>query len=191
MPYRATVLLEGHAYRMPSQVLSDELSRPRGRTGGLHTLLLRYAQALMTQIAQTAVCNQHHSMEKRLCRWLLSCLDRSSSNDLTVTQQTIAVALGVRREGVTEAAGRLQRAGFICYHRGHIRVLDRAGLEKQACECYQVVKTEFDRLLPDATATQAAPPRCMPADQAPSSDRMRVSASRSSSQLRVLSRRCG
>lgn len=191
MPDRAMVLLEGHAYRMSSQVLSDELSCPRGSTGALHCLLLRYTQALMTQIAQTAACNRHHSMGKRLCRWLLSSLDRSSSNDLPVTQQAIAGALGVRREGVTEAAGRLQRAGFIRNHRGHITVLDRGGLEKQACECYQVVKTEFDRLLPEVTATQAATPRCMPAYQAPSSDGKRVTASRSSSQLRILSRGCG
>lgn len=191
MPDRAIVLSGGHAYRMPSQVLSDELDRPRGSNGALHCILLRYTQALMTQIAQTAACNRHHSMEKRLCRWLLSSLDRLSSNDLTVTQQVIACALGVRREGITEAAGRLQRAGFIHYHRGHITVLDRAGLEKQACECYQVVKTEIDRLLPDLTAQQAASARCMPAYQDSSPDRQRVTASRSSPRLRVLSRRFG
>jgi CRP-like cAMP-binding protein len=185
MPDRAMVLLGGDAYRMPSQVLNAELNRPGGGTGALHCLLLRYSQALITQIAQTAACNRHHSMEKRLCRWLLSSLDRSPSDELTVTQEAIAGALGVRREGITETAGRLQRAGFIRYHRGHISVLDRAGLEKQACECYQAVKTEFDRLLPDVTATRAAPPRCMPAYQAASPDAKPVAASRPSPQLRV------
>jgi hypothetical protein len=157
----------------------------------LHQLLLRYMQARMTQIAQTTACNRHHPMEKRLCRWLLGCLDRSASNELTVTHEAIASALGVRRESITEAAGRLQHAGFMRYHRGHITVLDRAGLEKQACECYQVVKKEFDRLLPCVTATQAAPNRCMPAYQAPSPDSTRGTAARPSPQLRVLSRRSG
>jgi CRP-like cAMP-binding protein len=163
MPDCAVVLCPGHAYRMPAQVLMNELNRRGGRTGALHHLLLSYTQACITQISQSAACNRHHSMQQRLCRWLLSNLDRSFSNELAVTQETIASALGVRREGITEAAGRCQRAGLIRYHRGHVTVLDRAGLEKQACECYQVVRKEFDRLLPDGTATQAAPRRCMPA----------------------------
>jgi CRP-like cAMP-binding protein len=111
-------------------------------------LLLRYTQALITQMAQTAVCNRHHSIDQQLCRWLLLSLDRLESNKLNMTQELIANMLGVRREGVTEAAGRLQEAGLIHYSRGHITVLDRAGLEKRVCECYQVVKTETDRLLP-------------------------------------------
>ncbi|MFA5628253.1 MAG: Crp/Fnr family transcriptional regulator [Thiohalomonadaceae bacterium] len=146
MPDSAMALCAGHAYRMPTQVLMNELNRPGG-SGALHHLLLRYIQVRMTQIAQTAACNRHHSLQQRLCRWLLSSLDRAPSNGLPVTQETIASALGVRREGVTEAAGRYQRAGLICYHRGCITVLDRAGLEKQACECYRVVKKEVNRLL--------------------------------------------
>ncbi|NOT84999.1 MAG: winged helix-turn-helix domain-containing protein, partial [Methylococcaceae bacterium] len=109
----------------------------------------RYIQALMTQIAQTAVCNRHHSIEQQLCRWLLLTLDRLPSNELTITQELIAGMLGVRREGITEAAGKLQKAGLISYRRGHITVLDRQGLESNTCECYQVVKTEFQRLLSD------------------------------------------
>jgi DNA-binding transcriptional regulator YhcF (GntR family) len=114
-------------------------------------VLLRYTQALITQMAQTAVCNRHHSITQQLCRWLLQSLDRLSSDELTITQEMIAGMLGVRREGVTEAARKLQKAGFIDYHRGHITVLDRQGLETQVCECYQVVKKEFDRLLPSPT----------------------------------------
>jgi CRP-like cAMP-binding protein len=114
----------------------------------LNLLLLRNTQALITQMAQTAVCNRHHSVDKQLCRWLLLSLDRLDSHELTMTQELIANMLGVRREGVTEAAGKLQRTGLIDYHRGHITVLDRPGLEKRVCECYQVVKMEFDRLLP-------------------------------------------
>jgi CRP-like cAMP-binding protein len=112
--------------------------------------LLRFSQALLTQIAQTAVCNRHHSLDQQFCRWLLLSLDRLSSNELTMTQELIANMLGVRREGVTEAAGNVQKAGLIKYTRGHIHVLDRAGLEARACECYAVVKKEFDRLLPEA-----------------------------------------
>jgi len=115
-------------------------------------LLLRYTQALITQMAQTAVCNRHHSVDQQLCRWLLLSLDRLPSNELTMTQELIANMLGVRREGVTEAAGNLQGAGLIEYHRGHITVLDRPGLEARSCECYAVVKKEFDRLLPEANA---------------------------------------
>ena len=115
----------------------------------MQRLLLRYTQALLTQMAQTAVCNRHHSVDQQLCRWLLLSLDRLPSNELTMTQELIANMLGVRREGVTEAAGKLQRAGLIHYSRGKITVVDRPGLEARVCECYQVVKTEFDRLLPE------------------------------------------
>jgi CRP-like cAMP-binding protein len=114
----------------------------------LHYLALRYMQALITQMAQTAVCNRHHSVDQQLCRWLLLSLDRMETNELVMTQQLIANMLGVRREGVTEAAGYLQEAGLIQYSRGHIKVLDRVGLEKRVCECYAVVKKEFTRLLP-------------------------------------------
>ena len=116
-------------------------------------LLLRYTQALITQMSQTAVCNRHHSLDQQLCRWLLLSLDRLQASELVMTQELIANMLGVRREGVTEAAGKLQAAGLINYSRGHITVLDRPRLEVQACECYQVVKKEFDRLLPDVAAT--------------------------------------
>ena len=119
------------------------------RAGALQRLLLRYTQALMTQMAQTAVCNRHHSLEQQLCRWLLLTLDRLPTQELTMTQELVAGMLGVRREGVTEAAGKLQRAGLISYRRGHISVLDRKGLEAQTCECYGVVKKEMDRLLSD------------------------------------------
>lgn len=150
-PSRAVVQSAGHAYRLASQVLKDEFDRVGGRrSGALHNLLLRYTQALLTQMAQTAVCNRHHSLDQQLCRWLLLSLDRLSVNDLVMTQELIANMLGVRREGVTEAAGNLQRAGVIEYRRGHITVLDRAGLEARTCECYAVVKREFDRLLPEA-----------------------------------------
>jgi len=159
MPNRAMVQCAGYAYRLKPQLLKDAFNRAGGRrSGALQHLLLRYTQALMTQMSQTAVCNRHHSVEQQLCRWLLLSLDRSPSNELTLTQELIASMLGVRRESVTEAAGKLQHAGFISYRRGHITVLDRSGLEKRACECYQAVKTEFDRLLPDVTATQAIKP---------------------------------
>jgi CRP-like cAMP-binding protein len=118
------------------------------RAGPVLHLLLRYTQALITQMAQTAVCNRHHSVDQQLCRWLLLSLDRLESDELTMTQELIANMLGVRREGVTEAAGKLQREGLIEYSRGRIKVLNRSGLEGRVCECYQVVKTEFDRLLP-------------------------------------------
>jgi CRP-like cAMP-binding protein len=117
----------------------------------LQKLLLRYTQALITQMSQTAACNRHHSVEQQLCRWLLLTLDRMPTNDLVITQERMAGMLGVRREGITEAAGNLQRGGLINYRRGHISVLDRAGLEKRVCECYAVVKTEMNRLLPDDT----------------------------------------
>jgi len=123
------------------------------RAGPVLHLLLRYTQALITQMAQTAVCNRHHSLDQQLCRWLLLSLDRLNSDDLVMTQELIANMLGVRREGVTEAAGHLQKAGLIRYQRGHITVLDRAKLEQRACECYAVVKREYDRLLPATMAT--------------------------------------
>ncbi|HJV27920.1 MAG TPA: Crp/Fnr family transcriptional regulator [Aromatoleum sp.] len=152
-PSRGLVQSAGHAYRLQAQALKDELERVGGRrSGALHDLLLRYTQALMTQIAQTAVCNRHHSLEQKLCRWLLLTLDRLPANELIMTQEMIAHMLGVRREGVTESAGNLQKAGVIEYRRGHITVLDRPGLEARACECYAVVKREFDRLLPHAGA---------------------------------------
>jgi CRP-like cAMP-binding protein len=145
MPNRAVVQSAGHAYRLKGQLLKQEFNR----SGELQHLLLRYTQALLTQMAQTAVCNRHHSLDQQLCRWLLLSLDRLPSNDLVMTQELIANMLGVRREGVTEAAGNLQKAGLIRYQRGHITVIDRAGLEARACECYAVVKKEFDRLLPE------------------------------------------
>ena len=141
---RAVVQSGGHAYRLKAQLLKDEFNRG----GHLQRLLLRYTQALITQMAQTAVCNRHHTIEQQLCRWLLLSIDRLSSDELIMTQELIANMLGVRREGVAEAAGKLQRLGLINYSRGHITVLDRKKLEKNSCECYQVVKAEFDRLLP-------------------------------------------
>ena len=141
---RAVVQSAGHAYRLKGQLLKDAFFL----AGPMQRLLLRYTQALLTQMAQTAVCNRHHSVDQQLCRWLLLSLDRLPSNELTMTQELIANMLGVRREGVTEAAGKLQHAGLIQYSRGHITVLDRAGLEARVCECYQVVKSEFERLLP-------------------------------------------
>ena len=145
---RAVVQSAGHAYRLNGRLLKQEFNR----TAALQHLLLRYTQALLTQMAQTAVCNRHHTVDQQLCRWLLLSLDRLSSNVLDMTQELIANMLGVRREGVTEAAGRLQDAGLIHYHRGHITVLDRPGVEKRVCECYEVVRKEFRRLLPDVTA---------------------------------------
>jgi len=141
---RAVVQSAGHAFRMKGALLKAEFFR----AGPMQRLLLRYTQALLTQMAQTAVCNRHHSVDQQLCRWLLLSLDRLPSNELIMTQELIANMLGVRREGVTEAAGKLQQAGLIEYRRGHITVLDRAGLETRVCECYAVVKKEFDRLLP-------------------------------------------
>ncbi|MGH9650328.1 MAG: Crp/Fnr family transcriptional regulator [Terriglobales bacterium] len=147
-PSRAIVQSAGHGYRLKAVVLKKEFERG----GPLQHLLLRYTQALITQMAQTAVCNRHHSVEQQLCRWLLLSLDRLQSSHLTMTQELIANMLGVRREGVTEAAGKLQTAGVIRYSRGRIAVLDRPALEAHVCECYQVVKREFDRLLPDVAA---------------------------------------
>lgn len=149
-PSRAIVQTGGHAYRMKAHIIIDEFNL----AGPVMRLLLRYTQALLTQMSQTAVCNRHHSVEQQLCRWLLLTLDRLPSNELTMTQELIANMLGVRREGVTEAAGRLQNYGFISYRRGHITVLDRNGLEKNVCECYGVVKKEFARLLSDVRQRQ-------------------------------------
>lgn len=143
-PSRAVVQSAGHGFRLEAQLMKDEFNR----AGPVLHLLLRYTQALITQMAQTAVCNRHHSVDQQLCRWLLLSLDRLSSNELVMTQELIANMLGVRREGVTEAAGMLQKAGLIRYQRGRITVIDRPGLEARTCECYQVVKNEFDRLLP-------------------------------------------
>ena len=144
-PSRAVVQSAGYAYRLKGQLLKREFSR----SVELQQLLLRYTQALLTQMAQTAVCNRHHTVDQQLCRWLLLSLDRLASNELTMTQELIANMLGVRREGVTEAAGKLQEIGLINYSRGRITVVNRPGLEAKACECYRVVKREFDRLLPD------------------------------------------
>jgi CRP-like cAMP-binding protein len=145
MPNRAVVQSEGLAYRLPGELLKHEFNRG----GPLQHLLLRYTLAMLTQMAQTAVCNRHHTVDQQLCRWLLLSLDRLPSNELTMTQELIANMLGVRREGVTEAAGKLHNAGLIVYNRGHITVLDRRGLEARVCECYEVVRKEFHRLLPD------------------------------------------
>jgi CRP-like cAMP-binding protein len=142
-PSRAVVQSAGHAYQLSSRIVQQEFTRG----GAMQYRLLRYTQALLTQMAQTAVCNRHHSLDQQLCRWLLLSLDRLDSNELVTTQELISHMLGVRREGVTEAAGNLQTAGLIEYRRGHISVLDRPGLEKRTCECYGVVKKEFDRLL--------------------------------------------
>ena len=144
-PSSAVVQTAGEAYRLERRVLKEEFNR----NGALHGLLLRYTQALMAQMTQTAVCNRHHSVEQQLCRWLLATLDRIPSGQIVITQELVAGMLGVRREGITEAAGRLQEAGFIQSRRGHIAVLKRAGLETRVCECYAVVRNEFRRLLYD------------------------------------------
>ena len=147
-PSRAVVQSAGHGYRLKASVLKTEF----GQAGELQHLLLRYTQALITQMAQTTVCNRHHALEQQLCRWLLLSLDRLPSNEWTMTQELIAKMLGVRREGVTESAGHLQAAGLIHYSRGKITVLDRPKLEAKVCECYAVVKREYGRLLPQITA---------------------------------------
>jgi CRP-like cAMP-binding protein len=143
-PSRAMVQSAGKGFRLRADVMLKEFNR----AGPAMHLFLRYTQALITQMSQTAVCNRHHSLDQQLCRWLLLSLDRLPSIELVMTQELIANMLGVRREGVTEAAGRLQCAGLIEYHRGRIKVIDRPGLEKRTCECYAVVKKEYDRLLP-------------------------------------------
>ena len=148
-PSRAVVQCAGEAYRLSAHVIKDEFHRSEP----VMHLLLRYTQALITHMAQTAVCNRHHCLDQQLCGWLLYNLDRLPGNELMLTQEMIASMLGVRREGVTEAALKLQQLGLISYSRGHISVLDRAGLEERACECYAVVKREYDRLLPNEVAT--------------------------------------
>jgi len=149
-PSSAVVQTGGHGYRLDSRHLKEEFKR-----GGLmQHLLLRYTQALITQVTQTAVCNRHHSVEQQLCRWLLLTLDRVSTRELVMTQELVASMLGVRREGITEAAGKLKHAGLISYRRGHISVLERAGLETRVCECYSVVKKELGRLLSDVRHRQ-------------------------------------
>ncbi len=152
-PSSAVVQTAGHAYRLERRLLKQEFERG----GLLQRLLLRYTQALLTQMAQTAVCNRHHSLEQQLCRWLLLTLDRLPSNELVMTQELVASMLGVRREGITVAAGDLQRAGYISYRRGHIAVLNRSGLEASSCECYAVVKKELNRLLSDVRYRQETP----------------------------------
>lgn len=145
MPHRAVVQSAGYAYRLKGRLLKEEFNH----SGRMQHLLLHYTQALLTEMAQTAVCNRYHSLDQQLCRWLLMSLDRLPSDELVMTHELISNMLGVRREGVTEAAGNLQRAGLIKYSRGHITVLDRDGLEARVCECYSVVKREFERLLPE------------------------------------------
>ena len=147
-PSRAVVQSAGQGFRLTSKIIKDEFNR----APVLH-LLLRYTQALITQMAQTAVCNRHHTLDQQLCRWLLLSLDRLQGNELAMTQELIANMLGVRREGVTEAALKLQSSGLIRYARGRITVLDRGGLEQRTCECYAVVKNEYDRLLPPKVAS--------------------------------------
>jgi CRP-like cAMP-binding protein len=148
---RALVVASGHAFRMRAHALKEEFQR----AGPLMPLLLRYTQALITQIAQTAACNRHHSLDQRLCRWLLLSVDRMQGNDVGMTQELIANMLGVRREGVTAAAQTLQQLGLVHCSRGHIAVLDRQGLEQRACECYAVIQKEYERLLPhDAAAKE-------------------------------------
>ena len=149
-PSSAVVQIAGHGFRLERRLVKKEFDR----AGTMQRLLLRYTQALMTQMTQTAACNRHHSIEQRLCRWLLLTLDRAPLRELIVTHELVANLLGVRREGITEAAGKLQQAGLIRYRRGHIAVLERSGLETHACECYAVVKTELSRLLSDARHRQ-------------------------------------
>ena len=148
-PSRAVVQSAGTGFRLPASCIKEEFNK----AGPVLHLLLRYTQALITQMSQTAVCNRHHTLDKQLCRWLLLSLDRLDGIDLVMTQELIANMLGVRREGVTEAALKLQNAGLISYSRGHIKVLDRPGIEKRTCECYMVVKKEYNRLLPEKIAT--------------------------------------
>ena len=148
-PSRAVVQSAGHGFRLKAEDMKKEFDRG----GAVLHLLLRYTQALITQMSQTAVCNRHHSLDQQLCRWLLLSLDRLEGDELVMTQELIANMLGVRREGVTESAAKLQTAGLIRYTRGRISVLDRPGLEKRTCECYAVVKKEYDRLLPNKRAT--------------------------------------
>jgi CRP-like cAMP-binding protein len=149
----AVVQAAGHGYRLEARLLQEEFNR----AGLMQRLLLLYTQALVTQIAQTVVCNRHHSIEQQLCRWLLLTLDRLASNELIMTHELVASAFGVRRESISQAAGKLQRAGLIRYRRGHISVSERSGLEAGACECYAVVKKELGRLLSDVRYHQSTP----------------------------------
>ncbi len=158
-PSSAVVQTAGHAYRLSDRYIRDEFNR----AGPMQRLLLRYTQALITQMAQTAACYRHHSVEQQLSRWLLLTLDRLPTNEMVMTQELVSSMLGVRREGITEAAGKLQNAGIIRYRRGHITVLDRIGLEQHTCECYAVVKKELKRLLSDVKFR----PGFMPSDNAP------------------------
>lgn len=162
-PSRAVVQTGGYGYRLRAQILIEEFNR----AGPVMRLLLRYTQALLTHMAQTAVCNRHHTVEQQLCRWLLLTLDRLQGNELTMTQELIANMLGVRREGVTEAARRLQNMGLISYRRGHITVLDRTGLEDHTCECYEVVRKELVRLLSDVGKKSHAKTSCNPGSSPP------------------------
>jgi CRP-like cAMP-binding protein len=152
-PSSAVVQTAGHAYRLERRLLKQEFDR----AGAMQSLLLRYTQALMTQMSQTAACNRHHTVEQQLSRWLLLTLDRSPTSELVMTQELVASMLGVRRESITEAAGKLQQGGFIRYRRGHIAVLDRSGLETRSCECYAVVRKEWSRLLSDVLHRQDLP----------------------------------
>ncbi len=152
-PSRAVVQTGGQGYKLKARLMLEEFNR----AGLMQRLMLRYTQALITQMSQTAACNRHHSLVQQLCRWLLLTLDRMPTNELIMTQELVASMLGVRREGVTEAAGKLQQGGVISYRRGHITVIDRDGLESQVCECYGVVKKEFARLLPDVLQRQDIP----------------------------------
>nr|WP_026278957.1 Crp/Fnr family transcriptional regulator [Thioalkalivibrio sp. ARh3] len=149
-PTRATVRMPGHAYRIRSAIVKEAFSH----AGELQRLTLHYTQALLTQMAQTSACNRHHSVERQLCRWLLLSDDRAPHRELSMTHELIANMLGVRREGVTEAAGRLQKAGLITYHRGRLIILDRPGLEARSCECYRVIAREYSRLLGEPATTQ-------------------------------------
>ena len=160
-PSSAVVQTAGHGYRLERRLLKQAFDR----AGLMQRLLLRYTQALITQMSQTAACNRHHSVEQQLSRWLLLTLDRAPSRELVMTQELVASLLGVRRESITEAAGRLQQVGFIRYRRGHIAVLDRTGLETRACECYAVVRKEIRRLLPDVLHRQAPPVSPRPTDR--------------------------
>jgi CRP-like cAMP-binding protein len=148
---RAEVLSDGYAYRLRADLLKNECEH----SSPLLQLLLRYTHVLIGQIGQTAACYRHHTLEQQLCRWILACLDRSASNELIMTQHLIAAMLGVRREGITDAAGKLQKAGLIDYSRGHIAVPDRAGVQARSCECYAVVKRQYDRLLRPLESLQA------------------------------------
>lgn len=160
MPHQAEAVIPGYAYRMQRKQFEEKIKQIGGQhSGALHGVLHCYIQATITQIAQLAVCNRHHEIDQQLCRWLLMILERQHDSEITVTQQSISNILGVRREGVTEAASKLQQEGLIRYKRGHISVLDRAALEANSCECYQVIKTEFDRLLP---ILSKLPPRPTP-----------------------------